>query len=100
MHFTTGQRIEICFTVGLSNLISGVHATVLTVANAETQEPLAPRCPLPTSQSRRPAGRPLRRRPATGRHAADDRRLRRQPGPATPGRLGADLDACRWKPGT
>lgn len=45
-HFTQQQLIEICLTVGLSNLINRFHATFLTEVDAETQEALAPSCPL------------------------------------------------------
>ena len=45
-HFTQEQMIEICFTVGLSNLINRFHATFLTEVDPETQEALAPSCPL------------------------------------------------------
>ena len=46
VHFTQQQMIEICFTVGLSNLINRFHATFLTEVDPETQETLAPSCPL------------------------------------------------------
>jgi alkylhydroperoxidase family enzyme len=45
-HFTEQQIIEICFTVGLSNLINRFHATFLTELDPTTQEALAPNCPL------------------------------------------------------
>lgn len=45
-HFTKEQIIEICFTVGLSNLINRFHATFLTEVDPQTQEVLAPSCPL------------------------------------------------------
>ena len=45
-HFSTEQQIEICFTVGLSNLINRFHATFLTEVDPETQKALAPSCPL------------------------------------------------------
>ena len=45
-HFTTEQIIELCFTVGLSNMINRFHATFLTEVDPETQEALAPSCPL------------------------------------------------------
>jgi len=45
-YFSIEQRIEICFTVGLSNLINRFHATFLTDVDPETQEALAPSCPL------------------------------------------------------
>jgi len=45
-HFTPEQLIEICFTVGLSNMINRFHATFLTEVDPQTQEALAPSCPL------------------------------------------------------
>ena len=45
-HFSPEQIIEICFTVGLSNMINRFHATFLTALDPETQEALAPSCPL------------------------------------------------------
>lgn len=45
-HFSPEQIIEICFTVGLSNMINRFHATFLTEVDPETQEALAPSCPL------------------------------------------------------
>ena len=45
-HFDETQIIEICFTVGLSNLINRFHATFLTELDATTQQALAPSCPL------------------------------------------------------
>ncbi len=45
-HFTEQQIIEICFTVGLSNMINRFHATFLTEVDSTTQEALAPSCPL------------------------------------------------------
>ncbi len=46
-HFTTQQVIELCFTVGLSNVINRFHATFLTDVDPETGEVLGPACPLP-----------------------------------------------------
>ena len=46
-HFTREQTIEICFTVGLSNLINRFHATFLTDVDPETGDVLGPACPLP-----------------------------------------------------
>ena len=50
-HFDEKQIIEICFTVGLSNMINRFHATFLTDLDPTTQEALATSCPLsfPTS---------------------------------------------------
>lgn len=45
-HFDETQIIEICFTVGLSNMINRFHATFLTDLDPTTQEALAPSCPL------------------------------------------------------
>jgi len=45
-HFSQQQMIEICFTVGLSNMINRFHATFLTDVDRVTQEALAPSCPL------------------------------------------------------
>ena len=45
-HFSREQIIEICFTVGLSNTINRFHATFLTDVDPQTQEVLAPSCPL------------------------------------------------------
>jgi len=45
-HFTERQIIEICLTVGLSNMINRFHATFLTDLDPTTQEALAPSCPL------------------------------------------------------
>lgn len=47
VHFTEPQIIEICFTVGLSNMINRFHATFLTDLDPRTGEALAPACPLP-----------------------------------------------------
>jgi alkylhydroperoxidase family enzyme len=46
-HFSRAQVIEICFTVGLSNLINRFHATFLTDVDPETGEAVGPACPLP-----------------------------------------------------
>jgi alkylhydroperoxidase family enzyme len=45
-HFSVEQRIEICFTVGLSNMINRFHATFLTDLDPATQEALGTSCPL------------------------------------------------------
>lgn len=45
-HFDEKQIIEICFTVGLSNMINRFHATFLTALDPATQEALATSCPL------------------------------------------------------
>lgn len=46
VHFSREQIIEICFTVGLANTINRFHATFLTEVDPQTQEVLAPNCPL------------------------------------------------------
>lgn len=46
-HFSVEQCIEICFTVGLSNMINRFHATFLTEVDPETSQALASSCPLP-----------------------------------------------------
>lgn len=46
-HFTRQQVMEICFTVGLSNLINRFHATFLTDVDPETGEVVGPSCPVP-----------------------------------------------------
>jgi alkylhydroperoxidase family enzyme len=46
-HFDERQIIEICFTVGLSNLINRFHATFLTELDPATGEALKGSCPLP-----------------------------------------------------
>ena len=53
-HFAREQIIEICFTVGLSNMINRFHATFLTEVDPETQEALAPSCPLAYPEVPRP----------------------------------------------
>jgi len=45
-HFTPEQIIELCFTVGLANMINRFHATFLTDVDPDTQQALAPSCPL------------------------------------------------------
>ncbi len=58
-HFTTGQIIDICMTVGLSNMVNRFHATFLTdvdadtIAEAEAGDVIAGSCPIP--RPRRPA---------------------------------------------
>ena len=46
-HFTQQQIIELCFTVGLNNVINRFHATFLTEVDPETGEVLGPSCPMP-----------------------------------------------------
>ena len=45
-HFDERQIIEICFTVGLSNMINRFHATFLTELDPTTGEALKDSCPL------------------------------------------------------
>jgi alkylhydroperoxidase family enzyme len=45
-HFTPEQIIELCFTVGLANMINRFHATFLTDVDPDTHQALAPSCPL------------------------------------------------------
>jgi alkylhydroperoxidase family enzyme len=53
-HFDDRQKMEICFTVGLSNLINRFHATFLTAVDPETKEVLGAACPLPYPQPGHP----------------------------------------------
>jgi alkylhydroperoxidase family enzyme len=46
-YFDTKQMIEICFTVGLSNVVNRFHATFLTDLDPWTHEALGSSCPLP-----------------------------------------------------
>ncbi len=46
-HFTERQIIEICFTVGMSNMINRFHATFHTDVDASTEEMLGAVCPVP-----------------------------------------------------
>lgn len=46
-HFDERQVIEICFTVGLSNMINRFHATFLTELDPATGAALKDSCPLP-----------------------------------------------------
>lgn len=45
-HFDERQVMEICFTVGLSNLINRFHRTFLTEVDPVTREAVADACPL------------------------------------------------------
>ncbi len=45
-HFDERQIIEICFTVGLSNMINRFHATFLTELDPTTGAALRDSCPL------------------------------------------------------
>jgi len=46
-HFDRKQLIEICFTVGLSNVVNRFHATFLTDLDPWTHKALGESCPLP-----------------------------------------------------
>jgi alkylhydroperoxidase family enzyme len=46
-HFTEKQIIEICFTVGMSNMINRFHATFHTDVDDSTEEMLGAVCPVP-----------------------------------------------------
>ena len=52
-HFDQRQIIELCFTVGLSNVINRFHATFLTEVDPETNEVLGPSCPMPMADELR-----------------------------------------------
>jgi alkylhydroperoxidase family enzyme len=41
------QLIELCFTVGVANVINRFHATFLTDVDSETTRALGDNCPLP-----------------------------------------------------
>ena len=58
-HFSENQVMEICLTVGVSNVINRFHATFLTEVDPETNEIVAPTCPLPMADE-------LRQRAADG----------------------------------
>jgi alkylhydroperoxidase family enzyme len=45
-HFDTKQIIEICFTVGLSNMVNRFHATFRTDLDEWAGDALGPSCPL------------------------------------------------------
>ncbi|HYC23866.1 MAG TPA: hypothetical protein VEI94_14240 [Candidatus Bathyarchaeia archaeon] len=46
-HFSRDQIIELCFTVGLSNLVNRFHATFLTDVDAATLAAVGDSSPLP-----------------------------------------------------
>jgi alkylhydroperoxidase family enzyme len=46
-HFGRRQLIEICFTVGLSNMVNRFHATFLTDIDPWMPQALGDSCPLP-----------------------------------------------------
>ena len=45
-HFNRKQIMELCFTVGLANLVNRFHATFLTDVDEETNNAVGPACPL------------------------------------------------------
>jgi alkylhydroperoxidase family enzyme len=45
-HFDTKQIIEICFTVGMSNMINRFHATFRTDLDDLIRDAVGPSCPL------------------------------------------------------
>jgi len=58
-HFSTEQIMDICLTVGLSNMVNRFHATFLTdldeetIAELEAGDELAGSCPIPRPLPRR-----------------------------------------------
>jgi alkylhydroperoxidase family enzyme len=46
-HFTEEEIIDLCFVIGLSNLVNGFHATFLTDLDERTSEAVDPNGPLP-----------------------------------------------------
>lgn len=52
-HFSPAQRVDLCLTVGLSNMVNRFHATFLTDLDAETLaaveagDRIAGACPIP-----------------------------------------------------
>ena len=46
-HFTEEEIIDLCFVIGLSNLVNGFHATFLTDLDERTTDAVGPNCPLP-----------------------------------------------------
>ncbi len=46
-HFSERQIIEICFTVGMSNMINRFHATFHTDVDDDTESMLGAVCPVP-----------------------------------------------------
>jgi alkylhydroperoxidase family enzyme len=58
-HFSTPQIMDICMTVGLSNLVNRFHATFLTdvddttLAEVEAGDAIAGSCPIPRPKTPR-----------------------------------------------
>ena len=46
-HFDARQIIELCFTIGLANMINRFHATFHTDVDEMTQQTVGAACPLP-----------------------------------------------------
>jgi alkylhydroperoxidase family enzyme len=46
-HFEQAQIVELCFVVGLSNIVNRFHATFLTTVDDSTVAALGEACPLP-----------------------------------------------------
>ena len=46
-HLDERQVLDLCFTVGLANLVNRFHATFRTAVDPETGEALVGACPLP-----------------------------------------------------
>lgn len=70
-HLDQRQLMELCFTVGLSNLINRFHATFLTDVDAATEQVLAPSCPMPMADELRGRAEQGWARSAGGASAGD-----------------------------
>jgi alkylhydroperoxidase family enzyme len=46
-HFTEEEIVDLCFVIGLSNLVNGFHATFLTDLDDRTSQAVEANCPLP-----------------------------------------------------
>jgi alkylhydroperoxidase family enzyme len=46
-HFDEAQIVELCFVIGLSNIVNRFHATFLTTLDDGTAAALGDACPLP-----------------------------------------------------
>jgi alkylhydroperoxidase family enzyme len=46
-HYSPAEIVEMCFVVGLSNLVNRFHATFRTELDASTKDAIAGVCPLP-----------------------------------------------------
>ena len=56
-HFDGPQIVELCFVIGLSNLVNRFHATFRTPLDDSTSAVLADACPLPIPEPGSPAPR-------------------------------------------